>query len=456
MVAKRFHFLSVGLLVVAISVALFDYIGYDKAPPVQDIQDGEWPFQAEEDQEDKKDIVNDNEDVNQQASTEKEKEPAAKFDQSGEQRVVIPLGGTIDSVLTNLGFDKADIYLASKALTKVFNTRNLKAGQEIVVKGTYNDSDVLVLNGLEFQTNYNLKISVVRRETGFVAEKIAIPVKKIVRSISGILMPKSVDGSLKKCGVKQQVARDALRALSQVVNIRSSESPVDFEFLYRDFYREDGNVARSPELMYASILIGGKIIRVYNFIDGGKNEYVDSNGVLLNTVKSSKSMLAQPLGCMKVTSPFGFRRIPDGRVKKHTGVDLLAHTGTPVRAAANGTIAMATYNAGYGRYVNIKHSSSINTAYGHLSRIVVRNGQRVMKGQIVGYSGASGNSRGAHLHYEVLRNGRPINPMSFVKCETQKLTGQKLLKFNQFKKEVNLQIVGLTQIGRHKNSGKVA
>ena len=174
------------------------------------------------------------------------------------------------------------------------------------------------------------------------------------------------------------------------------------------------------------------------------NEYVDSSGMIIRTLASSKSMLNHPLSCMKITSKFGIRRHPiSGKIKGHTGVDLSASIGTPIRAAASGVIVHASYYSGYGRYIKIKHSSAINTAYGHLSRIVVRNGQRVSQGQIIGYTGNSGYSTGPHLHYEVMKNGRFVNPMSFVKQEPQRLTGRKLHRFNQFKKEVNLQIVGL-------------
>jgi murein DD-endopeptidase MepM/ murein hydrolase activator NlpD len=155
---------------------------------------------------------------------------------------------------------------------------------------------------------------------------------------------------------------------------------------------------------------------------------------------------------MKVTSPFGIRHTPNGRTRRHIGIDLSACIGTPIRATASGVVTKASYYSGYGLYVNIKHSGGINTAYGHLKRIVVRNGQHVAQGQIIGYSGISGNSRGAHLHYEVWKNGSPINPMSFVRQEPQKLTGNRLYRFNQFKKEVSLQIVGLTRTGKNKAS----
>ena len=266
----------------------------------------------------------------------------------------------------------------------------------------------------------------------------------MIKNISGSISPKSPEYSLAQYGLKPNLSKEALRNLATVANIKSSKTPVDFEFLYAEFYDDSGHVVKRPELLYASFFIDGKIKRIYKFQDNGTNEYVDSSGVIIRTLASSKSMLSYPLPRMKITSKFGIRRHPiSGKVKGHTGVDLSASVGTPIRAAASGVIVKASYYSGYGRYIKIKHAASINTAYGHLSRIVVRNGQHVSQGQIIGYTGNSGYSTGPHLHYEVMKNGQFVNPMSFVKQEPQKLTGNKLQRFNQFKKEVNLQIVGL-------------
>ena len=373
------------------------------------------------------------------------------FKTSGEKEVVINSGDTLASVVGNLGFDKTDIYLASKSLSKVFNLRNLKIGQKVIVRGKREASGELVLNGFEIHPDYRYKIVVSKTDSGFSAEKIEVPIKKVVRSISGTISPKAPDYSLKQCGVKPQISAEALKSLSQIVNIRKSRSPVDFEFLYRDFYDEAGNIVKNPELLYASVFIDGKIKRIYKFLDNGSSEYIDSNGTILSTLAKSRSMLNQPLGRMKITSKFGIRRHPiSGRIKGHTGIDLSAPVGTPIRAAASGTVMRASHYSGYGRYVNIKHTGSLNTAYGHLSRIVVRSGQHISQGQIIGYTGNSGYSTGPHLHYEVIKCGSPVNPMASVKQEPQKLTGHKLRKFNQFKKEVNLQVVGLMPSTKNK------
>ena len=111
------------------------------------------------------------------------------------------------------------------------------------------------------------------------------------------------------------------------------------------------------------------------------------------------------------TSGFGLRW---GR--PHKGVDFAAPKGTPIRSTANGTVTFAGWESGYGRLVKISHSNRIETRYAHLSKIRVKKGQRVSRGELIGDMGNSGRSTGTHLHYEVRQNGVAVNPMSYIKA----------------------------------------
>ena len=453
LVIRKSHFVSICLLAIASSIALTEYVMY--TPSVSDVSEDD----LFSDIDSSKDIESDSEIVeNREAKSDDE----ASFDfseDSGvsvgkipfsdgnrEHTVSLNSGDTIISVLVDLGFSNKESFNASKSIDKIFRLRNLKVGQEIVVFGHKNENGELVLEGIEFKPDMRYKIVVSKNDSGnYVASKEEVPIRKVMRTSSGSMSSCSPLVSLKQCGVKSSVAKEAVRALGQVVNLRSSKNNVNFEFLYADFYDDKGNNIGKPELVYASALVNGKIFRVYKFKDGDSFEYVDSNGMLLSSLAKNKSLLAKPLGRMKVTSAYGIRNHPVyGRIKRHTGVDLSAGVGTPIYSAANGRIMKACYYSGYGKYVKIRHSGSIDTAYGHLSRILVRPGQQVRQGQIIGYVGVTGVTTGPHLHYEVIQNGKFINPMSFVKRDPQKLTGKKLSKFNQFKKDVNIQVVGLT------------
>jgi murein DD-endopeptidase MepM/ murein hydrolase activator NlpD len=113
-----------------------------------------------------------------------------------------------------------------------------------------------------------------------------------------------------------------------------------------------------------------------------------------------------------LSSTYGRRIDPfDGNTDFHQGLDIVADRGTPVRATADGTVDAAGYSGNYGNQVLVDHGFGIGTRFGHLSKIVVRPGQPVRRGEIVGFVGATGRATSAHLHYEILLNGQPINPL---------------------------------------------
>ena len=115
----------------------------------------------------------------------------------------------------------------------------------------------------------------------------------------------------------------------------------------------------------------------------------------------------------RITSGFGRRVHPILRFSRmHNGIDFGASWGTPIHAAADGQVTKAGWAGGYGRQVRITHGEGMATSYSHMSRMVVEPGTFVRQGQLIGYVGSSGLSTGPHLHYEVLRGGTPVDPMT--------------------------------------------
>jgi len=113
-----------------------------------------------------------------------------------------------------------------------------------------------------------------------------------------------------------------------------------------------------------------------------------------------------------LSSGFGTRRDPfDGTSDFHSGLDIAATKGAPVRATADGTVKAAAFNGNYGNAVLVEHGFGISTRYGHLSRFAVRAGQEIRRGEVIGYVGSTGRATGSHLHYEILLNGQAINPL---------------------------------------------
>jgi murein DD-endopeptidase MepM/ murein hydrolase activator NlpD len=117
----------------------------------------------------------------------------------------------------------------------------------------------------------------------------------------------------------------------------------------------------------------------------------------------------------------------------HQGVDLLAPAGTPIHAASDGTVVGAAPNAGYGNWIRIQHDRNVATVYGHLSEFApgMRTGVTVKRGQVIGFVGSTGRSTGPHLHFEVIDNGRAVDPMAFPETKRTKLAGADLESFRK-------------------------
>jgi murein DD-endopeptidase MepM/ murein hydrolase activator NlpD len=115
-----------------------------------------------------------------------------------------------------------------------------------------------------------------------------------------------------------------------------------------------------------------------------------------------------------MSSPYGYRRNPyDGSFKLHAGVDLAADPGTPVKAPAPATVVFSGYREGYGKVIVLNHGYGISTLFAHLSKFFVNAGEQVRRGEVISEVGSTGHSTGPHLHYEVRKNGIPVNPTTF-------------------------------------------
>ena len=126
-----------------------------------------------------------------------------------------------------------------------------------------------------------------------------------------------------------------------------------------------------------------------------------------------------PMGYPRIsslTSRFGYRNDPfsSARAEYHPGIDFKGNYGDAVKCTANGRVVSAGWAGGYGNCVRVKHNNGFETVYGHLSRITVKVGQKVNVGDKIGQVGSTGRSTGAHLHYEVRQNGKPVNPTKFL------------------------------------------
>jgi murein DD-endopeptidase MepM/ murein hydrolase activator NlpD len=239
--------------------------------------------------------------------------------------------------------------------------------------------------------------------------------------------------SIYETALRNQVPRhlidELIRIYSYDVDFQRRVQPGDsFEVLFAG--DEDGGEGKQ-DVLFASLTTGGETRKFYRYqsSDDGLVDYYDETG------KSAKKFLVRkPLADGIMRSGFGTRHHPLLRyTKMHTGVDWAAPMGTPIYASGNGVIEKMGWEGGYGRYVRIRHANGYQTAYGHMSAFArnMGEGKRVRQGQVIGYVGSTGLSTGAHLHYEIIVNGRHVDPNRIRLPRGRVLEGAALASFEQ-------------------------
>nr|WP_240969456.1 M23 family metallopeptidase [Sneathiella limimaris] len=266
----------------------------------------------------------------------------------------------------------------------------------------------------------------------------------------------TIDNSLflsaSQAGLPTSVIIDLIRIFSYDVDFQREIQPGDsFEVFFERFVDEDGRPLKEGEIQWASMTLSGTQISLYRYktSDDGVTDYYTEKG---HSVR--KTLMRTPIDGARLTSSFGKRKHPIlGYTKMHKGADFGAPRGTPIMAAGNGVVEVAGRNGGYGNYVRIRHTTEYKTAYAHMKGFAkkIRKGARVKQGQIIGYVGSTGRSTGPHLHYEVHKNGRQINPMSVKLPAGRKLKGKMLTAFENYTKDVDQEVASIplsTQVAR--------
>ncbi|MAZ14793.1 MAG: peptidase M24 [Ahrensia sp.] len=229
-------------------------------------------------------------------------------------------------------------------------------------------------------------------------------------------------------GLTDPITRQLVQLLSPNVDFRAPTDLGDqIEVLYSQPDENDRATSNS-RLLYVEARIGGNTHRFYRFqMADGTVEYFDEKGRA-----TRQFLLRNPIPSGRFTSGFGNRRHPIlGYVRPHTGVDWAAPRGTPIIAPGDGTVDRAGWNGGYGRQTVIRHANGYQTTFNHQSKFAdgVVPGARVYQGQIIGYAGSTGQSTGNHLHYELIINGKKVDPMRVRLPSRRGLTGSELTAF---------------------------
>jgi murein DD-endopeptidase MepM/ murein hydrolase activator NlpD len=226
--------------------------------------------------------------------------------------------------------------------------------------------------------------------------------------------------ALQRAAVPERIGREYVRVLKRALPLANGLSVEDrFDLVY-----EPGPKGR---LLYVGLdRVARADVEFLKWTDGREMIWVNGDGV---GGEASQGMRMPVNG--RVTSGFGSRFHPIlGYRRMHAGLDLAARYGSPIVAAADGRVTSSGWAGGYGNMVRIAHAGGIQTMYGHMSRIVARAGTMVRQGQVIGYVGSTGLSTGPHLHYEVLKDGRAVNPTSVkLAAAPAQLQGEKLHQF---------------------------
>jgi len=257
---------------------------------------------------------------------------------------------------------------------------------------------------------------------------------------TGVRLYQSIYETALRNKVPATVIEDMIKIYSYDVDFQRRVQPGDSFDVY--FASEDEGSANPDrnEVLYASLTVGGETKKYYRFKteDDSVVDFYDETG------KSAKKFLVRkPVNNAIMRSGFGGRRHPIlGYTKMHTGVDWSAPYGTPIFASGNGMIEKVGWEGGYGKYIRVKHNNGYETAYGHMSAYAkgMEPGKRVRQGQVIGFVGSTGLSTGAHVHYEILVNGRFVDPMRVRLPRGRSLEGTMLAGFEKARDQIDTQM----------------
>ncbi len=370
-------------------------------------------------------------------------------------------GDTLMGLLLGAGIERRVAHSAIKSLSAHYDPRRLSARHEVSLifesngtqsKGTEDTARRFM--GLKLRPDLRHEVNVRRTgERRFQSSKAKRPLMRRMLWASGMIRSSLYVAAAKK-KVPVSVLMELIRIYSWDVDYQREIRPGDgFEIMYENLHDLDGALVSAGEILYAKLVLRGTHNPLYRHKEkDGSVGYFDAKGH-----SAQKPLMRTPIDGARLSSGYGRRRHPTlGYNKMHRGVDFAAPRGTPIYAAGKGSIVYRGRNGAYGKYIRIRHNSDYATAYAHLRSFKrgVGKGARVRQGQVIGYVGSTGRSTGPHLHYEILRQGRRVNPMRIRLPSGRKLKGGELARFQDGRKETDAIFAALTEPSTIAQGGK--
>ena len=355
-------------------------------------------------------------------------------------------GDTLMAMLTKAGIPRTEAHLAIQALSQHYNPKRMRPGQELtVIFQSDLDDDKQIFSRLIVQPDHTSEVSVDRQpDNRFKADKRIRAIERRLFRASGEISSSLYIDAI-KAGVPASMLMELIRIYSWDVDFQRGIRRGDrFEMMYERLFTSEGKFARFGNILYAKLVLSGENHPLYRHTTKkGLDDYFDDKGQ-----SARKALMRTPINGARLSSGYGRRRHPIlGYTKMHRGVDFAAPRGTPIYAAGNGTVSYRARKGAYGRYIRIRHNSEYSTAYAHLKSFTrrVRRGTRVKQGQVIGYVGTTGRSTGPHLHYEIIRGGRQVNPRRIKMPSGKKLKGEELERFAIARKNVDAVFASLPE-----------
>ncbi len=335
-------------------------------------------------------------------------------------------GDTLGTLLSRLGVHdrQATDFIKTDGQAKIF--LQLKTGR-VVQARTDESGQLYRLSAVTGEAGGETGIVVTRTDSGFIVSSDSARPERMVEMRSGVIQS-SLFAATDAAGVPDAITRKFIDLFATDIDFTSDLRRGDrFHLVYETFW-QNGKRLKTGNLLAAELINDGTPYQSIWFErTPGKGAYYDFSGK-----SRKKAFLRSPLAFTRVSSGFSMRVHPiTGNVRQHKGIDFAAPTGTPIQAAADGTIQFAGWQNGYGNFIVVKHWGVYSTAYGHMSRIApgMRRGRKVSQGDVIGYVGSTGMSTGPHLHYEFRVNNVQQNPLKLDMPNAHPLTARDMVRF---------------------------
>lgn len=334
-------------------------------------------------------------------------------------------GDSFSRVLQRAGVGGSEASLVTSMVSSATPLNGIEPGTPIdIVLGKRTTKNVArPLESVAFRARFDLNLEVSRSGNSLQLIRKPIAVDDTPLRIRGVIGD-SLYRSARAAGAPASAIQDYLKVISGRTSLSTLRSSDEFDIIV-DYKRAETGEVKVGNLLYAGVDREGRsAIQMLKWTVGETSQWFEASGV-----GESRGALSRPVNGA-ITSGFGMRRHPIlGYSRMHSGLDFKASYGTPIYAVTDGTVAFAGRKGGYGNFVQLNHGGGLASGYGHMSRFAVSAGTRVRRGQIIGYVGSTGLSTGPHLHYELYRGGRAVNPMSVKFTQRAQLSGNDLARF---------------------------